>query len=246
MSNAQAVAKCAEKNMPAILTPMEMLDRAISTGATPETLEKLLSLQERWEASQAKKAFHEAVAKAKAAFPTIVKHKEVKYSGNAGFKHETLVGMAKLIDPILTEHGLSYRFRTASDETSVSVTFILSHILGHSEENTLSGPHDKSGGKNSIQAVGSSVMYLQRYTFKAGLGLAAADDDDAAKVDTADAMEPITDEQATTLITEMDDAGADKQKFCEFFGIDGVALLPRGKLPEARAMIAAKKRKGTK
>lgn len=205
------------------LTPMEMLERAVSAGATPETLEKLLTLQERWEASQAKKAFHEALAEAKAEFPAIIKHKEVKYSGNTSFKHETLAGMARLLDPILTRHGLSYRFRTESDDTSVTVTFVLSHRLGHSEENTLSGPHDKSGGKNSIQAVGSSVMYLQRYTFKGGLGLSAADDDDAALVDRG---ECITQEQQDALIEAIEAKGADRAKFLKWAKVERFDQIP--------------------
>lgn len=225
------------------LTPMEMLDRAISGGASADTLEKLMALQERWEAAQAKKAFDSAMATVKSKLPTIIKTKKVTGGGGYGFKHETLTGIARQIDPILAEHGLSYRFRTASDATTVTVICVMSHQLGHSEETSLTGPHDKSGGKNSIQAVGSAVTYLERYSLKAALGLAAADDDDASLVDTGDAMEPLTQEQAAKLIADMDAAGADKQKFCEFFGIEGIALLPRGKLAEANSMVAAKKKK---
>lgn len=47
------------------LTPLEMVDRAVQAGATPETLEKLMALQERWEAGEARKAFDEAMAAAK-------------------------------------------------------------------------------------------------------------------------------------------------------------------------------------
>lgn len=225
------------------LTPMEMLDRAVSSGASPETLEKLMNLQERWEAAQAKKAFDAAMAAVKAELPTIIKTKQVKASGSYGFKHETLTGIARQIDPILAQHGLSYRFRTSSDATTVTVICVMSHKLGHSEETSLTGPHDKSGGKNSIQAVGSAVTYLERYSLKAALGMAAADDDDAALVDTGDAMSPITEADAKKLIADLDEAGADKAAFCAFFGIDGVALLPRGKLAEANTMVAAKKNK---
>jgi hypothetical protein len=50
----------------AVLTPMAMIDRALTSGATPETLGKLMDLQERWEANQAKKAFDEAMQRAQA------------------------------------------------------------------------------------------------------------------------------------------------------------------------------------
>ena len=45
-----------------VATPMAMIDRALMSGAAPETLEKLLALQERWEANQGRKAFDEAMA----------------------------------------------------------------------------------------------------------------------------------------------------------------------------------------
>ena len=77
----------------------------------------------------------------------------------------------------MAAHGLSYRFRTIQDG-AIKVTCILSHKSGHSEENTLSGPADASGSKNAIQAIGSTLTYLQRYTLTQALGLAASDDDD--------------------------------------------------------------------
>jgi hypothetical protein len=58
------------------------------------------------------------------------------------------------------------------------VTCILTHEKGHSEETSLQGPPDTSGSKNSIQAVGSSVTYLCRYTLLAACGLAASEDTD--------------------------------------------------------------------
>jgi hypothetical protein len=60
----------------------------------------------------------------------------------------------------------------------VTVSCIISHRAGHSEENSLSARHDTSGNKNPIQALGSAVTYLQRYTLKAAVGVAAAADDD--------------------------------------------------------------------
>ena len=54
------------------------------------------------------------------------------------------------------------------------MTCVLSHRDGHFEETTLTAGRDDSGKKNAIQQVGSTITYLQRYTLKAALGLAAA------------------------------------------------------------------------
>lgn len=167
------------------LTPMELLDRALASNANVETLDKLMALQERWEANLARKAFDEAMSAAKAEIGPIKKNRHVGYdskksdAGRTEYSHEDFAEIAKQINPILAAHGLSYRFRTASPpDGPVSVTCIISHRMGYSEENSLQAPRDTSGSKNPIQAVGSTVTYLQRYTLKAALGLAAENDDD--------------------------------------------------------------------
>jgi ERF superfamily len=167
-------------------TPMQLLDQAINKGANVETLERLLALQERYEKNQARKAFDAAIALAKADIPVIFKDQEVDFTtqkGRTNYQYENLPGIARVIDPVLAKHGLNYRFRTSNNASSVTVTCVLSHRDGHSEENSLSGPLDLSGNKNPIQAIGSSVTYLQRYTVKAALGLSASADDDATSVD---------------------------------------------------------------
>ncbi len=165
------------------ITPMEMLDRAVSNGASIETLEKLMALQERWERNNARRAFDAAMALARAELPIIIKNREVDFTtakGRTNYVYEDLASIAKAVDPILAKHGLAYRFRTTQDGGTVTVVCILSHRDGYSEENSLSAARDDSGNKNSIQGVGSTVTYLQRYTLKAGLGLSATKDDDAA------------------------------------------------------------------
>jgi hypothetical protein len=165
------------------LTPMGMLEKAITSGATVEVMEKLMALQERWEANQARKAFDNAMADAKAEIPVIIKNQSVGYDSKSGgrgtsYMHEDMAQIARTIDPIIAKHGLSYRFRTTSEAARVIVTCVVSHRDGHSEENSLSSGHDGSGGKNAIQGLGSALTYLQRYSLKAAFGLAAAVDDD--------------------------------------------------------------------
>ena len=41
---------------------------------------------------------------------------------------------------------------------------------------------DKTGSKNAVQAIGSTVTYLQRYTLIGALGITTADDDMDARI----------------------------------------------------------------
>lgn len=163
------------------ITPMDMIDRAISSGSSVEMLEKLLALQERYEANQARKAFDNAISLAKAEIAPVVKNKK----GHNSTKYADFSAISSAIDPIITAHGLSYRFRSAQSDR-ITVTCILSHRDGHCEETTLSGPPDATGNKNAIQAIGSTLTYLQRYTLIQSLGIAVTDDDDGNKAKSVD------------------------------------------------------------
>lgn len=228
------------------MTPITLIERAVASGAGVDTIGKLMELQERWDANQARKAFDEALAAAKAEIPVIMKNRTVDFTsakGRTNYRHEDLAGIARTVDPILAKHGLSYRFRTTSAPTEpVTVTCIVSHRAGHSEENTLSAGRDESGNKNTIQAVGSTVTYLQRYTLKAALGLAASDDDDAKAVGSADA-ETITPQQVETLQAAINEVGADIGAFRKFFKIETLPELPAARYAEAVDMLARKRAK---
>lgn len=226
------------------ITPMAMLDRAVSSGASVETLEKLMVLQERWEANQARKAFDNAMAAAKAEIPTISKNREVDFTspkGRTNYRHEDLSEIARIVTPILAKHGLSYRYRTASPVNEpVTVTCIVSHRDGYSEENTLTAGRDESGNKNSIQGIGSTITYLQRYTLKAALGLAASSDDDGKS---AEEPGPITEEQAGKLRALADEVGADLERFCAYFRIEALPDLPANQFDRAVRSLEAKRAK---
>jgi len=225
------------------LTPMAILDRAVERGATPEILEKLMALQERWRATQAKQGFDEAMAAAKAEIPVIFKNRTVDFTsakGRTNYRHEDMAGIARQVDPILAKHGLSYRYRTSSvPNEPVTVTCIVSHRDGHSEENTLSAGRDDTGNKNSIQQIGSTVTYLQRYTLKAALGLSASTDDDARGATTIDAT-PITeaqDDEIKKLIGARSNPGAALEKFLSIFKIESTSDLPASEFERAKSAL---------
>lgn len=244
MSKAQNISVIPHDEPAALVqvTPMDMLNRAVQSGASLEMVEKLMTLQERWKSSQALEAFNEAMAAAKAEIPTISKNREVDFTsakGRTHYRYEDLGNIANTVQPILAKHGLSYRYRATSNVNEpVTVTCIVSHRAGHYEEITLTAGRDESGNKNSIQAVGSTITYLQRMTLKAALGLAVSNDDDGK---TADAPGAITLEQVEQLIALADEVGADKEAFCRYFKVGGFADIPTKDFPRAVAALNKKR-----
>jgi hypothetical protein len=91
------------------MTPMDMLARAVQSGADLDMIEKLMNLQERWEASNARKAFDEAVAAAKADIPVILKN-----ATSHNNKYADFAAIARAVDPFLVKarHPLPLPHRT--------------------------------------------------------------------------------------------------------------------------------------
>lgn len=226
------------------ITPMTMLDRALANGAGIDVLERLMELQERYEANQAKKAYSAAMADAKAEIKPIVKNRKVDFTsqkGRTNYDYEDLAGIADVIDPILSKFGLSYRWRSKQDGSKLTIICVMTHRDGYSEDAAeLSAENDNSGNKNSIQAVGSTATFLQRYTLKLAVGLSATKDDDGRK---ADAPKAITEDQANRIFQLLEETDTSAIDFCGYFEIDQVKVLPSNRFKDALNIFAAKKKK---
>lgn len=212
------------------ITPMTLLDRAITGGASIEVLTKLMDLQDRFDKTQARKAFDKAIAAAKAEIPPVIRNAK----GHNDKKYADFAAIAKVVDPIITRHGLSYRFRTTQTEARINVTCVLSHEAGHSEENTLSGPADKTGSKNDIQAIGSTLTYLQRYSLVQALGIAAANDDDGQ----ASGQGPtVSDEQVHQISALLTETKSNLDLFLKKIKLQSLSDIRADKFDEVMKMI---------
>ena len=227
------------------ITPMEMLQIAVEQGADLDKLTKLMDLQERWEANEARKAFVAAVAEFKADPPKVTRNKHVRYETSSKkdteYDHATLDNVIAAIGPAMSRCGLSHRWETQQlDGGMIRVTCVLTHVMGHSERTTLQGGADQSGGKNNIQAIGSTVTYLQRYTLLAAVGLAATDADS----DGRSPVEFISAEQKEELVALLKETGADVARFLAYLRVSALDDLPAPRFAEAKA--ALEKKRGAK
>lgn len=164
-------------------TPQALLQQAIEKGLDVNSLEKLMDLQDRWEANQARKLFFEAFTNFQAKCPEIRKTKKVYFSDSdrannkAAYNFAPISDIVRQIGESLKDNDLSYRWEIYDDKDVLKVTCLVSHVGGHTERTTMQASADQSGGKNSIQARGSSIEYLKRYTLIGALGISTADED---------------------------------------------------------------------
>ena len=151
-----------------------------------EVFDRLLAARRQEEDRAAARAFNAALSQAKGELQPVLKGRAVDFQSNkpgaarTKYKYENFADVARVVDPVFQRHGLSYRFRVAQTLDQVRVTTILSHADGYSEETApLESKVDPgSTGMSLVQALGSVLTYLQRYSLRAAIGLAAGVDDD--------------------------------------------------------------------
>jgi len=149
-----------------------LIEMALTSNADIDKLERLMAMQTQWEEKNAKREFLDALARFQSKCPDIKKMKK-----GHNYMYAPLSDIIAQTRELLSDCGLSYRFEQDHSNGLIKVTCILSHVSGHSETNTMVSVPDTSGSKNAIQAIGSAVQYMMRYTFIGATGITTADED---------------------------------------------------------------------
>jgi hypothetical protein len=169
---------------------LAIIERAARDPNTDiDKLERLFALRERMEAREAKIAFTGAKIAMRPELPEITMKGMIVIKKDGKIIQETpfarFEDLHETVMPILTRHGFDLKFKNGlAPDGKVRVTTILSHIAGHEDDTYFDLPHDSTGSKNPVQAVGSSTSYGKRYgTINVlNLRIVGEDDDGVAAV----------------------------------------------------------------
>jgi len=235
---------------------IQIIDAIIRAAADPNVdvvkMERLMAMKDHMESQAAKVAFDDAFSHLQAGLPEIdrnkfiiIRQKDPKTGERTGKVDQKTAFAAwedimDVLRPILRQWNFSLSFRTGFDEAGrIKVTAILARS-GHREETTMILPHDASGSKNPVQAIGSSTSYGKRYTACMLLNIVTrGEDDDGASYKKP---EMISRNQLAELIQLADDVGADKARFCALLKVDSIADIPAVRYDEAKAQLLRKKK----
>lgn len=227
--------------------PETAIMAAIQKGYEPAFIEKMMELQERWEANNARKAFFDDLANFKAEAPPVKKDKYNKFFDSW---YTSLGNLLDTYNPVLGKHGLSVSFPIQPQTgQTMTVECRLSHRMGHSESISLTAPIDqaavgKSSGQRSrtpIQDVKSTFTYLRSATCEAVLGVAGTEATQNDDGNGAGGVAYITDEEQADLEALMSEVKADGPKFLKYFEIVDLSELPANKYKAAVKALEAKR-----
>lgn len=191
------------------------LAKLAAGGASIEVIDKMKGLVEWDEARRAKAEFNKAFSEAKAKFNPA---KKTGYNTHLKSHYSTLLDYDEATREALGQSGLSWRHVPKSLPGEItSITCILAHKGGHSEEATMEAPSYSmtNNAVNKLQSVGIVATYLKRMTLASLLGLVsdAEFDNDGNGGEQA---QLITEEQQINMQSLQEEIGADKTKFFTF------------------------------
>ena len=197
------------------MTAMELVSNAVSNGAPMENIDKLIEQVKFNDYREALKAFNRDFTLAQSEMPTIRKTKQAHNSVYAPYDE-----VVAQLRPVLDKHGLSFRHEmreiTRDDKViGITVKCILAHKDGHSVSAQLTSTPDTSGSKNAIQAVGSAVSYLKRYTLEAVTGVSTSENVDDDGNATGSVINYITEAQIEQLRKASKGAGVEENELCK-------------------------------
>lgn len=208
---------------------LDVIARAARDPAVDvEKMERLLEMHDRVQARQAKMAFIEAKRAMRPDLPIITQkgHIVIRDKSNPNkILQDTAFARFEDINeevmPIVTRHGFDLSFRNATaPDGKVRVYTILTHSDGHSEETYFDLPHDSSGSKNSVQAIGSSTSYAKRYGLLSILNITTMGEDDNGKA--ADPPKTLTPDQVQKMQARADLKGISAAAVCKLAKADSI------------------------
>lgn len=249
------------------VTPAQLVTMAVQQGADVEKLRQLIALEKEWHAAQAKRAFAKAMAEFKKNPPEIVKDLVNKQFGS---DYSSLGNLVNTTAAAMAPYGLNARWKPVKQTPDwIEIECILEHEEGHSESVVLGGPPDESQSregkatKNRLQAIKSTITYLEGATFQAITGIVPRDrminpDDDGNAAGTPpennrppeprtkgrEARTHVTEPMAGLLIRKLDAGNVSTAQFCQHFGVQSVDLLPFGRMDDALAWIRSHAKRG--
>lgn len=215
---------------------MQVIARAASDpNCDIDKMQRLLDMQERISKQQAKTAFAADFAQMQTEMPTITERGEIVVNGQTRSKYAKFEDINEAIKPTMQKHGFAISFKVKTEGNSITVTGVLMHRMGHQEETSMILPSDTSGSKNSVQSLGSSISYGQRYTLKALLNISSKGED-------TDGVVLISEEQALTLHTLLTDTKSDQAKFLKYFKVASLDQLPATEYDNAYSLLEKKRK----
>lgn len=220
----------------------QLIDAATRQDVDINKMERLFAMAEKMQASEAERAYQDAMSAAKAEIGPVLSGQKNTHTNS---KYADLGDIAAAIDPIIARHGFSIDFDEVAgwnDPNTMRVVAEIMHSGGHRKTKGLTVALDKAGSagkvnKTDIQAKGSTMTYARRYLKLMAFDIAVKDQD--GNPPPARKAEPISEAQCQELRNLIRETGTDEEAFCAYAHIAALNDLAAKDFARAKADITA-------
>lgn len=220
-----------------------VIERAASNpNIDVEKMERLLAMQERIIAQNAKTAFNEAMRVTQAEMPKI---KRTKDNAQTSSKYADLEHITDKAVPIYTRNGFSVSYGTADCPIPghARITALCAHTGGFERTYQADVPLDLTGpkgnqNKTATHGFGSTMSYGRRYMICLIFNITLTNEDQ-------DGNQPgdlITEKQAADLKAKITEVGANQAQFMRFLKVEKLSDLPAKRYSAALQALEDKAR----
>lgn len=223
-------------------SPVRLIELAIQQNADVEKLEKLMDLQERWDARQSEAAFNTALNRVQANLPKIEKDAN---NNQTKSKYSRLETVNAALVPVYAAEGFSISWGTDTSPVDGHIRVVgdLSHSSGHTRRYFLDVPLDNVGAQGSVNktkvhATGSSISYGRRYLTLMMFNASTYDD-----VDGNQPKPTISEQQEADLKALIEETKASVPAFLGYYKIKRLSELYAEHYETAVKMLEAKRKK---
>ncbi len=226
-------------------TPMDLLTVAVQNNLDPDRLEKLMNLQERWEKSQAEKAYSSSMTACQSEMPPVATDATNPDTHSRFARFETIQQTAK---PIYNKHGFSLSFGdgdTCPLEGWKRIICDCRHDAGHCVRYHIDLPVDgigakgnPIGGMNRVQGCVSTNSYGERVLTCNIFNITISGKDKDGR-----ASERISEKHIVTLNEWLDQIPDGLGPFLKFMGVESLADIPMSEF--GKAVDALKRKAGS-
>lgn len=213
------------------------VEMALNPDIDPARIAALMELQIKAEERNAEKEFNAAFARLQPRMPRILKRGTIEMGSKGSMKFARYEDLDTAIRHLYVAEGFSLSFVSEPTDKGIVLVAVLAHGAGHSKTSRLQLPADTGAGRNSLQALGSSLSYAKRYlTCDIFNIITIGQDDDGT------AGDYILAKQVENIENFFHEIGEESRpKFLEMFGVKSVPDLTKSNYIPAINFLQAKR-----
>lgn len=241
---AKAVAKRKLEVVPANIDGMGVIERLVMSGASIETIERVIAMNERQEDRNAHVAFNAAMALAQSELVPVIKNRA---NSQTHSKYADIAAIAEVAMPVIHKHGfgLSFSEFKSEKEDHLGVACEVTHGGGCSKRYEFNVPIDGTGmkgnaNKTATHAYGSSFQYGRRYA-TCGVFNIATKDDDGNAAGAAASNELVNEAQIDAISLKIKEVGANVEAFLKMGDVESIADIKASQYKRVMELLDMKK-----